>query len=75
MNQITESIVTILTAVIGVAILAVLVSRKSATTSVLQAGGNAFSQILGVAVSPVTGAVSTPTAALGSFGGTGLMLQ
>lgn len=56
MNATTESVVTIGVAIIGVAILAVLVSKKSNTPSVLQAAGSAFSNALGVAVSPVSGA-------------------
>ena len=48
-------IVTVLTAVIGVAIIAVLVSRQSKTTDVLSAGGNAFTGILKAALSPVSG--------------------
>jgi cell shape-determining protein MreC len=75
MNSMTEAVVTILTAVIGVAIISVLVSRKSNTTGVLQAGGNAFSSILGVAVSPVTGAISTPTSPMGGYGGAAMLLN
>jgi hypothetical protein len=41
--------------IIGVAVLAVVVSRNSNTAGVVTATGNAFSQSLGVAVSPVTG--------------------
>ncbi len=48
-------IVGILTAVIGVAIVAVLVSQQAQTAGVLTAGGNAFTNILKAAVSPVTG--------------------
>lgn len=55
MNQITEQVSAILMAVVGVAILAVLVSRNAQTGSVLQAGGQAFSSILGAAEAPVTG--------------------
>ena len=55
MNSATESIVTILVAITGVAILAVLVSRKSQTAAVIQAAGSAFSNALSTAVSPVTG--------------------
>lgn len=50
-----NSIVTVATAIIGVAILAVLVSKNSNTTGVIQAGGNAFGNALGVALSPVSG--------------------
>lgn len=55
MNTITESVVTILTAIVGVAILAVIVSRNSNTSGVLSAAGGAFSNVLGTAVSPITG--------------------
>lgn len=73
-NQLVEAFVGIFTAIIGVAIIAVLVSQKSNTTGVLQAWGSAFSNALGVAVSPVTGSTvnintSYPggSSALGNF--------
>lgn len=49
------SIVTVLMAIIGVAIIAVLVSPKAQTGNVITAGGNAFGNILQGALSPVTG--------------------
>lgn len=55
MNSMTEALVTIATAIVGVAILAVLVGKNSQTASVIQAGGSAFSTALGVAENPVTG--------------------
>ena len=55
MNGLTEAVVTIATAIVGVAILSVLVSKKSNTAAVIQAAGSAFGNALGVAVSPVTG--------------------
>lgn len=55
MNSVTESIVTIATAIVGVAILALIVSNRSNTANVIGAAGRAFSGALGVAVSPVTG--------------------
>lgn len=54
-DKLLTSVITVLTAIIGVAIVAVLVSKNAQTGSVLTAGGNAFSQVLGTAVSPVTG--------------------
>jgi hypothetical protein len=60
MNTMTEAVVTIFTAIIGVAILSVLVSSKSQTSSVIGAFGSAFSNSLSAAESPVTGAVSSP---------------
>lgn len=55
MNQLTESIVTILVAVIGLATVAVLVGRNARTSEVIGSAGNAFNAILGTAVSPVGG--------------------
>lgn len=55
----TEAIVTIATAIVGVALLAILVSQKSNTTGVVQAFGSAFTNALGVAEAPVTGASYT----------------
>lgn len=59
-NGLVEGIVSIFVAIVGVAIVAVIVSHKSNTAGVLQAWGSAFSNALGVAVSPVTGANITP---------------
>lgn len=72
MGNIGEQVVTIATAIIGVAILAVLVSKNSNTSSVISAAGAAFSNAIGVAVSPVTGGGGftgglTPLANLGSL--------
>ena len=55
MNQLTEAAVTIAIAVIGLAIVAVLVSRKANTAGVIQAGASGFGNDIGVAISPVTG--------------------
>lgn len=49
-----ESIITVLTAIIGVAIISVLVSKQAQTSSVLSSAGAAFSQVLGAAVNPVS---------------------
>lgn len=55
MDRLTESVVTIAVAIIGLATLAVLVSRNANTTGVINAAGNAFSKSLGTAISPITG--------------------
>jgi hypothetical protein len=49
-----NSVITILVAIIGIAVLAVLVSRNAQTPAVLKAGGDAFSGLLKTALSPVT---------------------
>jgi len=55
MSGAMEGIVTIAVAIVGVAILAVLVSQKSNTSAVVQSFGSAFTNALGVAEAPVTG--------------------
>ena len=56
MNTFTEMVVTIATAIVGLAVVSVLVSKRSQTPAVIQASGSAFSNALAVAESPVTGA-------------------
>jgi PRD1 phage membrane DNA delivery len=51
-----DSIVTVLLAIIGVAIIAVLVSKQANTGSVLGAGGSALANAISCAASPVIGA-------------------
>ncbi len=66
-NELFTSLVSIGTAIVGVAIISVLVSRNAQTPQVINAAGNAFSNALGVAVSPVTGG--------NTFGGNNLSVQ
>lgn len=55
MNSAVSAVVTIATAVVGVAILAVLVSRNAQTPAVIREAGGAFSDILRAATGPVSG--------------------
>jgi len=64
-DQLITSVVTVLTAIVGVAIIATLVSKNANTSQVLQSGGQAFSQSLATALSPVTGGGG----GLGNIGG------
>lgn len=57
-DQLFTSIVSIATAVVGVAILATIVSKNSNTAGVITAASSGFSGILGTALSPVTGNVA-----------------
>jgi PRD1 phage membrane DNA delivery len=50
-----EPVVTITLAIIGVATLAVLVSRNANTAGVMTAYGQTFSAMIGAATAPVTG--------------------
>lgn len=61
MERMFEQIVTIATLIIGVAILAVLVSRNAQTAQVIRAASGGFATMLGAATAPVTG--------FGNFGG------
>lgn len=55
MNDLTNAVVSIALAIVGVAFLAVLVSKNANTSGVIGAGGNAFSQALAAAEAPITG--------------------
>lgn len=57
-SQLINSMVTVAVAIIGVAIVAVLVSKNANTTGVIQSASQGFSGALGTALSPVTGSSS-----------------
>lgn len=73
MNELTNALVTIAVAIVGVATLAVLVSRNAQTPQVVQSAGNAFAQALGAATGPVTGGFSGTIPTYGF--GTGYQFQ
>ena len=55
MNDAVHSIVSIFIAIVGVAIVAVLVSKNANTSGVIQSTASGFGNALDVAISPVTG--------------------
>jgi PRD1 phage membrane DNA delivery len=55
MERVSAGLIAIVTGAIGLAIVAVLVSQRAQTPSVLSAAGDALSSVIGAAVSPVTG--------------------
>ena len=67
-ESLITSVTTVLMAIVGVAIIAVLVSRNANTTGVLTAGSQAFSGALGTALTPITGGGGNGTF---NFGGGG----
>lgn len=70
MNSFTESVATIALAIIGLAIVAVIVSRQSNAAGIIRAGASGLANNIGVAISPVTGASYTPDLSYASgFGG------
>lgn len=54
-DRTVTAVVSIITALIGVAIVAVLVSKQAQTGSVLTSGGTALANVLKAAVAPVSG--------------------
>lgn len=60
MNRLTEAALTILMAIIGVAVLAVLVDPKAKTTGVIQAFASGFGNDLAVAEGPASGSSAMP---------------
>lgn len=60
LDKMTEAVVTIATAIVGLAMLAVLVSKKAQTPQVIQAAASGFNNALGIAEAPVTGASYRP---------------
>lgn len=55
MNNVVGQIVTVFTAIIGIAILAVLVSKRAQTPEVITAAFKGLGSAIGAATSPVTG--------------------
>lgn len=54
-DKLLTGIVTVLTAIVGVAALAVIVTQRAQTPQVLAAGGQSLSNLIACAVSPITG--------------------
>lgn len=67
-DHLFNSIASILTAIVGVAILAVIVSKNANTAGVITAGGTAFATALGAAEAPVTGGGGLGLSGIGSIG-------
>ena len=59
MGNTVGQITTVLTAIVGVAILAVLVSKNAQTPAVVKSFGDAFSGSLKAATGPVSGGFGT----------------
>ncbi len=55
MNGVTAQILTVASAIVGVAVIATLVSRNSNTSGVITAAGGAFGNAIRAATGPVTG--------------------
>jgi hypothetical protein len=55
MDNIGPTFIAVLTSIVGLAMVAVIVSKRAQTPSVIQAGGAALASVIGAAVTPVTG--------------------
>jgi hypothetical protein len=68
MNAIGPGLVAIVAGIIGLAVIAVLVSQKANTPQVFQGAGSALASVIGAATAPVTGATSNVFGASGTPG-------
>lgn len=69
MGHAGDQIVAVLTAIIGVAILSVILSNKSNTSGVISSASQAFASMLSTAVSPITGSVQNSYGPSSGFAG------
>lgn len=67
-DRLFTTIIWLITAILGVAIIAVIVSQRAATSDVLKASGSALSNILG-------NAFATPNSGAISIGGDGAIIS
>jgi PRD1 phage membrane DNA delivery len=58
MNNTITAVVAVIGGIVGLAIVAVLVSNRAQTSGVISSAGSALSNIIGAAVGPVTGNTS-----------------
>lgn len=70
-DSLLGAVVTVATALIGVAVIATLVSRNANTSGVIGAGGSAFAGGLRAATGPVTGSAFGGLSPLTFSGGAG----
>jgi hypothetical protein len=68
MSTFWEGVVTIALAIVTLGVVSVVVSKRAQTPQVIQAAGSAFSNALGIAEAPVTGAKYTPNLSYPSAG-------
>ena len=64
MNNVVSQIVVVATAIVGLAVLATLVSKNAQTPQVIKSAGDAFSGAIRAATGPVTGGFSATTASM-----------
>lgn len=67
-DHLIGGLITVATAIVGVAIIAVLVSNRAQTGNVITSAGQAFANDISAAVAPVTGAMATINTGQSGFG-------
>jgi preprotein translocase subunit SecD len=67
MGNVSAAVVAVISGIIGLAIVAVLVSKQAQTPTVISSTGTALSQIIGAAVGPVTGQTTNAFGTAGSL--------
>jgi hypothetical protein len=72
-DQLISSVVTVATAIVGLAIIATLVSKNANTSTIIQSGGNAFSGALTAAEGPVLGNMFSGLNVAGTSNSAGFM--
>jgi hypothetical protein len=65
MSAFMEGVVSIALAIVGLAMVSVLVSKNAQTPAVIQSAASGFNNALGVAEAPVSGASYTPNLSYG----------
>lgn len=71
MNSFLEGIATIALAIVGLAVVAVIVSKRSNAAGIIQASASGLANNIGVAISPVTGSSPSFDLSYPSGGGFG----
>lgn len=66
MNEIGPTAISIVTAIAGLAMIAVVVSQRAQTGAVIQASGTALSNVIAAAVSPLGGSSNNNATAFAS---------
>ena len=69
MSELASSAVTIILAIVGVALIAVLVSKNANTSGVLGAGGSSLTGFLNAATAPISGGFTGTIPSLTSSAG------
>jgi hypothetical protein len=67
MSNTVDSLISVGTAIVGLAVVAVLVSKNADTGTVVTSAGTAFATAIGAAVSPVTGSSTSGLTSLSSI--------